>query len=103
MVGDPLMDADRRVSLAALRDLLIERVRVAEPKETAPLAKQLADVLATLESLPGEEKSRLDELVTRRRRLNYGGTAKPTLPQALHRPRDPSEPPSRPRHPRETT
>ncbi len=68
--SDLLADGDLRVALAALRDLLIVRIRAAEPRETAPLAKQLADVLESLESLPGEEKSRLDDLVARRRRAS---------------------------------
>ena len=66
-MADLLADGDLRVALAALRDLLIVRIRAAEPRETAPLANQLADVLESLDSLPGEEQSRVDDLVSRRR------------------------------------
>ena len=62
MTADSLASGDLRESMTALRDVLIGRILGAEPKETAPLAKQLAEVLKTLDGLPGEEKSDLDDL-----------------------------------------
>jgi len=64
---DPrLSSLDLRESLVGLRELLVSRIADAEPKETAPLARQLSDVLVRLDGLPGEEKSKLDDLAARR-------------------------------------
>lgn len=59
---------DLRGSLEALRDLLAERLEGAEPRETAAIARQLADVILRLDGLPGAEKSELDDLEARRKR-----------------------------------
>lgn len=63
---DAISSGDLRTQLIALRDLLTERIAAAEPKETAPLARQLADVLVRIAGLPGDEKSGLDDLAAKR-------------------------------------
>lgn len=52
-----------RERLEAIRDLLAERLLRAHPKDAAPIAKQLGEVLAELDQLDSdEERSPLDEL-----------------------------------------
>ena len=63
---DGLRSPDLREALTALRDLLAQRIADADPNSTAPLARQLADVLLKLDGLPGEEQSDLDDLTRRR-------------------------------------
>lgn len=63
-----IASGDQRASLEALRDKLASRIEAAEPRETAALAKQLADVIARIETLPVKEKSTLDDLADRRSR-----------------------------------
>lgn len=60
----------RRVALVALRDRLAAAAAEAGARELAALAKQLADVLRELDSLPdeAEEGSVVDDLTTRRSR-----------------------------------
>lgn len=57
---------DVREALSALRDLLVARISDAVPGETAALAKQLADVILKIDSLPSVEKSELDDLEAKR-------------------------------------
>ena len=66
VLREVVAEGDLRESLIALRDVLAERLEEAKPAESAPLARQLADVLARIAALPGEEKSRLDDLAARR-------------------------------------
>lgn len=63
---DRIATGDIREQLTSLRDLLADRLAEAEPRESAPLARQLVDVLARIAALPGEEKSTLDDLTARR-------------------------------------
>lgn len=54
---------DLRASLEAIRDLLAERLVVAEAKESASVAKQLMTVLVELDRLPNEHRESVsDEL-----------------------------------------
>jgi hypothetical protein len=59
---------DRRASLEAIRDHLAKELEDAPATvAVAPIAKQLADVIRELESLPGARKdSKSDELASRR-------------------------------------
>ena len=66
MPEDALLVGDLRASLGALRVVLVERLRAAVPGESAPLAKQLADVLVKLDGLPALSKSETDDLADRR-------------------------------------
>ncbi len=59
---------DVRRSLEAVRDVLASRLAGAEPRESAALAKALAELVLKLDALPGEEKSDLDDLADRRLR-----------------------------------
>lgn len=68
MNSDGLASDDLRESLTALRDVLIASIEAAEPKEVAPLSRQLAQVLKDLDALPGQEESKLDDLRDRRRK-----------------------------------
>lgn len=61
-----LCSDDLRVALTALRDLLAVRLVGAEPRESAPLARQLREVLTVLASLAEPEESGLDDLAARR-------------------------------------
>ncbi len=63
---ESVTSGDLRKGLEALRDFLAERLENAEPKSVAPIAKQLADVMKELDSLPGEEASQVDDLAERR-------------------------------------
>ena len=67
MSVEGLCSNDLRVSLTALRDVLVERLLGAEPRESAALARQLELVLVRLASLPAEEKSQVDDLTARRK------------------------------------
>lgn len=58
---------DRRRTLEELRGVLVTAIQGAEPRELAPLAKQLREVLAELDELPsGKEGSVVDDLTARR-------------------------------------
>lgn len=61
-----LLSDDPGVALRALREVLVGRLGEAKPGESAALARQLADVMARIAGLPGEEKSDLDDLADRR-------------------------------------
>jgi hypothetical protein len=87
-LADVVATGDYRSSLLALRDrLALEVERVAEDgfcpqckrgsSSVAPLSKQLADLLATIEALPTGEASHVDDLTTRRdrRRSHLAGGA----------------------------
>lgn len=67
-----LLDAVRKSSrdgLVALRDTLAATIEVAEPKEVAPLARQLQSVIAALDAIPAAtEASPLDEIAAKRAR-----------------------------------
>ena len=69
---DPLTCGDYRASLEALRAVLADRLMVAadDPRRlihVAPIAKQLSDVLARIESLPNAERASVsDDLRARR-------------------------------------
>lgn len=65
-VEQVVAEGDLRASLEALRDRLAQAVDVCEPRELAGLAKQLGEVLKALASMPGVEKSELDDLASRR-------------------------------------
>jgi hypothetical protein len=71
-----LKSDDLRVALTALRDLLADRLLDAEPRDSASLAKQLADVMSRIDGLPSvQEGSELDDLsaVRARRRAGLSG------------------------------
>jgi hypothetical protein len=58
---------DRRASLEAVRDRVAAALVGVDDRYVAPLAKQLADVLRELESLPvPREVSKVDDLASRR-------------------------------------
>jgi hypothetical protein len=65
-VRDAVASDDLRVSMIALRDRLAAAIDECEPRELAGLAKQLGEVLRGLASMPGEEKSDLDDLTAAR-------------------------------------
>ena len=67
-VADVVAEGELRASLEALRDRLAVAVDVCEPRELAGLAKQLSEVLRALASLPGVERSDLDDLAAKRDR-----------------------------------
>lgn len=53
--------------MEAIRASLAHAIDAAEPRELAPLVKQLRETLAELDELPtGEERSVVDDLATRR-------------------------------------
>ncbi len=57
---------DRRRTLEELRDYLARWLMDVEPKNAAPLAKQLADVVRELSEMPATEANPLDALAARR-------------------------------------
>lgn len=58
---------DRRGSLEAIRNLLAARLPYAPPREVAPMARQLVDVIRELDELPdGEVASVVDDLAAAR-------------------------------------
>jgi hypothetical protein len=59
-------EGNYRASLEALRDTLAASIEEANASHRAALAKQLADVLTILSSMPGERKSAVDDLAKRR-------------------------------------
>lgn len=63
--------ATYREQLEELRDLLWDRLQSAGSRDTAPIAKQYRDTVATLEAMDTDvprEGSKLDELAEARRR-----------------------------------
>jgi hypothetical protein len=67
---------DRRRALTALRDRLADEAELAEGRDLAPLAKQLAEVIRELDALPlGKEASTSDALAARRAARLAGGSA----------------------------
>jgi hypothetical protein len=65
-VSEAVASDDLRASMIALRDRLALAIDECEPRELAGLAKQLGEVLRGLASMPGEEKSELDDLTAAR-------------------------------------
>ncbi len=65
---------DRRRTLEQLRDYLARSLMDVEPKNAAPLAKQLADVVRELNEMPATEANELDELA-RQRAARVAGAA----------------------------
>lgn len=66
MTGD-LRSTSRREVLVALQRYLADALDACEPREVAPLAKQLAACVAELEALPGGgEASRVNEIAAAR-------------------------------------
>jgi hypothetical protein len=65
-VSEAVASDDLRASMIALRDRLAAAIDECEPRELAGLAKQLGEVLRGLASMPGEEKSDLDDLTAAR-------------------------------------
>lgn len=65
---------DRRRALEELRDLLAESLEAVDEKYRAPLAKQLRETIAELESLPVKGGSKVDELSQRRKRRKAGAS-----------------------------
>ena len=77
---------DRRLTLVAMRDRLAADMDMAPPAVVAQIAGRLSAVLSELEALPGERKSTLDELASRRTdRLAEAKVAKPASGQARQR------------------
>ena len=58
---------DYRKTLESLRDRLARELEDASAREVAPLAKQLQDVLATLDRLPSEREVTLEDELDRQR------------------------------------
>lgn len=66
-VSEAAETGDRRKALEAIRSSLATAIEAAEPRELAPLVKQLRETLAELDELPtGEERSLVDDLASRR-------------------------------------
>ena len=63
---EAIASGDYRKSLEALRDRIAADILSVDGCHTAPLAKQLADVLAKLDTLKPAEESRVDDLAARR-------------------------------------
>jgi hypothetical protein len=61
-------NGDHRLSLIAIRDKLAEELDEAFGRDSAVIAKQLAEVIREIESLPGKEASAVDDLAARRAR-----------------------------------
>ncbi|MEV0227990.1 hypothetical protein [Nonomuraea sp. NPDC050786] len=61
-----VMSGDRRAALEAIRDRLAAELDSAEKRDAAVVAKELRQVLAELEALPGGEVDTLDDLAARR-------------------------------------
>jgi hypothetical protein len=71
-------EGDRRRSLEAMRDALAIAMSQAEPREMAPLANQLRQVLRELDEMPaGERLSKRDELAQRRQDRRSKAAAEP--------------------------
>lgn len=67
-LSDTVAAGDHRASLEALRDHLASALEMADVDKKAPLAKQLADVLRDLSTMPAAKgRSSLDDLAARRR------------------------------------
>jgi hypothetical protein len=79
---------DRRASLEALRDFLAARLEAVDPDKTAPLAKQLADVLRELSTLAVPKGSKVDDLAAKRA-ARRSGAKNPESPTARDRRRRP--------------
>lgn len=58
---------DRRKTLEAMRDKLATDMEEAPPAVVAQIAGRLSAVMAELDALPAEERSRSDELAERRK------------------------------------
>jgi hypothetical protein len=70
-MADPLIkvvqSGDRRQSLEAIRDRLASELDEAEGRDVAPIAKELRNVIDTIEALPGaREGSKSDDLAAQR-------------------------------------
>ncbi|MEV2240573.1 hypothetical protein [Micromonospora sp. NPDC049891] len=63
-----------REQLEALRDLLAERLERAFPRDAAGIAKQLAEVLAELETLGAEDEESFIDRLQRDRDNRRSGT-----------------------------
>ena len=61
-------EGDVGASLEAIRDRLAAELATAGPREAAPLAARLVEVIGRIASLPAKEKSGVDELKDRRSR-----------------------------------
>lgn len=62
-----IRNGSRREQLEAIRDLLAERLLKAFPKDVAPIARELGEVITELEQLNEEEGgSPLDDLLDER-------------------------------------
>lgn len=61
-LAEVVADGDLRSSLVALRDELAKAIEDADTDKVAPLARQLRDVLADLDTLSTPEVSEVDEL-----------------------------------------
>lgn len=67
-LSEAVATGSRRAGLEALRRYLAAAIEVAEPREIAALARQLAGVLKELDELPAEKgRSTFDDLAARRR------------------------------------
>jgi len=73
---EEVASGDLRRSLVALRDVLAVTLTEAEPRERAPLARQLTVVLERIAAIPeAEEESLTDELRRRREARRRGAGA----------------------------
>jgi hypothetical protein len=66
-LSEVVADGDQRSTLEATRDAVAKALELAEPREVASLAKQLAALVKELAELPtGEEQSIVDDLARKR-------------------------------------
>lgn len=73
MSDDPLKGSDHRKALEALRDLLVDSIRSADPNVVPQVAARLQSVLSELAGLPPEAKvDTVDDLKAARARRRAG-------------------------------
>ena len=66
---------DQAVALKAVRDRIAQELHGCEAKDVAPLTKQLAAVIASIEKLAPKKESAVDELAEKRRKRREGQAA----------------------------
>lgn len=70
-----LRSADRATVLKALRERLASAIEAAEPKELAPLVRQMVSVTAELAAIEKSGASRVDDLAKARSRRRSKASA----------------------------
>jgi hypothetical protein len=64
---DPLKGGDHRLALAAMRDILADHLRVADPNVSAQIAARLQSVLSELAALPAPAELTASDRVRQQR------------------------------------